>query len=210
MVNRNRNKNVRRNRNARRAKDAPQMQLAPRLNLLRTNNSFVNISYPVFMYAYTTTDLYSFSTGADQRTFTFAQITGATEFTNFAGVYSQYRIKSVSIIVQPLKLSTVTNSYPMLVIGCDPEIASPANPTNSSFILRDTNHFFSANALMPKSVTYNLAQIGTTTHIWKSTSDSPGGTLLFGNNTGTGIFGGGNQLVWEMYISLLVEFSNAK
>jgi len=166
------------------------------------------MSVSMLIYAYNATDLYSFNTGADTRYFSFAGLF-STEFTNFATVYNNYKILSVSCIITPMYSSSSTITYPLLQVGCDPEVATPGNPTNSSFIFRDTNHLFTAKAVAPKSVTFTFPGTGITTNVWKSTADTPSGCLYIGNQTSTGIFSS-TGIAFEGLFSALVKFANVK
>lgn len=194
-------------------KQAPQLQLSQQISLLNSRSSaYANISYPFLIYGYNGSDLYSTTNVGDIRFIAFSAVLGSNEFTNFGTVYSNYRVKSLSLIVNPMVSRTAVANCPLLQVNCDPEANISANPTNSAVILRDTNHLFSAQAVVPKSVTFTFPGVGTSTNIWKSVADLPLGGITFGNNiapVGSAFFAA-TTLVFEVCMTLLVEFNNAK
>lgn len=198
-------------------RNAPMLQLSKNMNLYNKQASaFVNITYPGLIYGYSVSGLYTFTNNADVRYLSFSTITAAAEFTNFATSFANYRIKSCSVIINPLatnvSTSTGTLDRPLLVFGADPQDTNVStNPTNSSFICRDQNHLFNANANVVKSVTFSFPGIGTGTNIWKDTDQQPDrGVFYIGNNSTTNWFGGGNVVIFEYYINLLIEFRATK
>lgn len=192
---------------------APSMQLSRNINLYSNRASAaVNISFPGIIYGYTTSGLYTFTNNADVRYLSFNAICSATEFTNFASAYMNYKIQSCSVIINPLSVNTGTTLYPLLSLSCEPEDSSiSTNPTNSDMILRDQNHLFNAQANTIKSVTFTFPSVGVNTNIWQDTTNLPSkGIFTIGNNSTTNWFGGGNVAVFEYMISLLVVFNGAK
>lgn len=163
------------------------------------------MSFPFFLYAYTTTDLYSLSTTSDGRSISFAQVIGGTEFANFASVYQNYRIKTVTVIVTPMDLQT---TCPILYVGYDPT-AITGNPTNATLISSDRTHMFSPTATQIKAVTFKSPGIGVSTNIWNSVTVAPNGQINFGNNTSTGLFSS-SFVVFDCQLTLQVEFNNPK
>lgn len=197
-----RSNRTRRNKNNH--KNSTQIQLSKNINLFgKGSSAYINVTYPAFIYADSATDKYSFSGVSDIRSIAFSTITAATEFTNFATVYSNYRIHSLSFIVTPMELVT---SCPILYVGLNPEAAA-GNPNNSTFILRDKTHMFSPVSVSMKSVTFKVPGVGITTKIWLPVSATPAGEFLIGNNTFGGIFPSG-IVVFDCQLSFLVEFNN--
>lgn len=172
----------------------------------KSTSAWVNISYPLFIYAYDTSELYSFSGSSDGRTVAFATMTASTEFANFATVYTNYRLHSVSFNTTPMiKTST---PLPSLVVGIDPE-ASGGNPTNSSFILSDHTKLVSPVSNGHRSVNFRFPGVGTSSNIWLPVTTNPAGAFYIGNNTTTGLFAS-TFLAFDCMLSLLVEFNNIK
>jgi hypothetical protein len=194
----------RNNRNSKKAKNAPRLQLSKQINLFtKSDSAYVNISYPVFIYGYSVSGLYSFSGISDSRSIGFTSITGSTEFSNFSNVYKNFRIRSCSIIVAPTSQGSVA---PILYCGLDPE-STTGNPTNSDFIMRDKVHMFTNVANTCKSCTFKVPGVGTTTNIWLPVSATPAGQFVIGNNTYTGIFSS-TSVIFDCQLSFLVEFNN--
>lgn len=198
-------------------RNAPSMQLSKQINLYNQQaTAFVNITYPGLIYGYSVSGLYTFTNNADVRYLAYGTITAATEFTNFAASFANYRIKSCSVIVNPLsnnvRTSTGVLDLPLLVFGSDPQdLNISTNPTNAGFILRDQNHLFSTTSNLVKSVTFTFPGVGTATNIWKDTDTQPDrGLFYIGNNATINWFGGGNVPVFEYYINLLIEFKGTK
>jgi len=198
---------ARRNNNRRnlQKRTAPSQQLSRRTNIFSSNTAaYVNISYPVFIYAYNPSQLYSFSGVGDFRSVAFSLITSGTEFAAFANVYKNYRIKSLSVIVTPMEL---TVSMPILYCAINPE-GTGGNPTNSTFILSDKAHMFSPVSMGCRSVTFTVPNVGQSTNIWLPVSATPSGEFIIGNNTAAGLFSS-TTLLWDCQLSLLCEFNNA-
>lgn len=207
MIKLQRNRGNRRNNKIRGHKTAPQMQLSKNINLLsKSTSAWVNISLPLFVYAYDPSDLYSFSGSSDVRSYAFSTITAATEFTNFATVYNDYRLHSVSFNVTPMSNSSV--ALPSLVCGIDPE-ASSGNPTNATFILSDHTRLISPVANGHRSVNFRFPGVGMSSNIWLPVTTAPSGSFYIGNNTATGLFSS-TILAYDAMLSLLIEFNNIK
>ncbi len=212
--------NKRRNNNKNRIalRSAPVMQLSKQLNLYgpKSATAMVNITYPGLIYGYSVSGLYTFTNNADVRYLAFSTITAAAEFTNFATSFANYRIRSCSVIINPLYrnvgTSTGTLQLPLLVLGCDPQESNlSTNPTNSAFILRDQNHLFSSQNNVVKSVTFTFPGVGTGTNIWRDTDTQPDrGVFYVGCNATNNWFSGGNVPVFEYYMNLLIEFKGTK
>lgn len=215
MIKVQRKRNNVKNRN--KLRSAPSLQLSKQINLYNSQASaVVNITYPGLIYGYQTSGLYTFVNNSDVRYLAFSTITAAAEFTNFATSFSNYRIRSCSVIINPLanNISTSTGAlnYPLLVFGADPQDTNiSTNPTNSSFICRDQNHYFSSLSNVVKSVTFTFPGTGTGTNIWKDTDNQPDrGLFYIGNNSTVNWFGGGNVPVFEYVLNLLIEFRGTK
>jgi len=186
-------------------RNAPSLQLSRRTNIFSSNTSaYVNISYPVFVYGYQPSALYSFSGSADIRSISFSTIISGTEFTNLASVYRNYRIKSLSVIVTPMELTTY---MPILYCGVNPE-GTGGNPTNSNFILSDKAHIFSPVSNGCRSVTFSIPGVGISTNIWSPVTSTHNGEFIIGNNTVNGLFTS-TAFAWDCQLSLLCEFNNA-
>jgi len=198
-------------------RSAPIMQLSKNVDLYsRQASAVVNITYPGIIHGNSVTGLYTFANAVDTRVLSFSQIAAAAEFTQFASSFSNYRVKSCSVIINPLfnniGTSTGNLSLPLLVFGCDPQDPNiGTNPTNNTFILRDQNHLFNSSANLVKSVTFNFPGTGTGTNIWKDTDSPPDrGVFYIGNNSTINWFTAGNVPVFEYYINLLIEFRGTK
>lgn len=196
---------------------APMLQLSKQINLFsKQTSAMVNITLPGVIYGYSTSGLYTFTNNADVRYLAFSAVTGVTEFTNFAATYANYRIRSCSVIINPLYNNVGTSTgalqLPLLVMGCEPEDSNiGTNPVNADFIVRDRNHLFSSLSNVVKSVTFTFPSTGINTNMWYDTDNQPSrGLFYIGNNSTTNWFGGGNVLVFEYYINILVEFRNIK
>jgi len=143
---------------------------------------------------------------------TFQTVIQGTEFTNFAAVFKDYKIQSISAIVNPLSVVyTSAIHFPLLHLNVDSETSTAlANPTNNVFILGDRNHFFSPMSTAIKAVTFRLPKSSAQSTLWRSTADNPVGCLYIGNYYSAGQFGAGTTSIFEMYVSFLIEFSNPK
>jgi len=198
-------RNNRRRRNNKKGNTAPQLQLNRQINLFsKKTSALINISVPVFIYAYQPSLLYSFSGSSDSRSYPFNVISATVEFTNFSMVYANYKINSFSVIVTPMELNTPA---PILYVGLHPEGAS-GNPTNSTFITSDKLKMFSPVQTSMQSVTFRTPGVGLTTNIWKSVATAPDGEFIIGNNTAAGVFAS-TFLIFDCQLSFLVEFNNA-
>lgn len=207
-------KNTQKNRQ--KLRNAPIMQLSKQLNLYdKQTSAIVNITYPGYIYAYSTSGKYTFTNNSDVRYLAFASVQSAVEFTNFATVYNNYKIRSASVIINPLSVNTSLSSgkypLPLLLFGADPQDPNTSsNPTNSTFIIRDNNHIFSPSSNVVKSVTFTFPGTGVGTNIWKDTDSlSDRGLFYIGNNDALNFFSD-NFPVFEYYINLLIEFRGAK
>lgn len=207
------------NNNRSKLRNAPMLQLTKSINLYsKQASAIVNITYPGIIYGYTTSGLYTFTNNSDVRYLAFGTITAAAEFTNFASSFASYRIRSCSVIINPLANNVTTtlgssaSQLPLLVFGADPQdLNINTNPTNSAFIVRDQNHLFSSTSNQVKSVTFTFPGVGTGTNIWKDTDTQPDrGVFYIGNNDTINWFGAGNIPVFEYYLNLLIEFRATK
>lgn len=205
----NKNKNNKRNQ----MRALPFQQLKRHVNLFNKSTSLmVNISYPGIIYGYSVSGLYTFTNNSDVRYLAFGTICSAVEFTDFAGSFMNYRIRSCSAIINPLSVNTGTLQLPMLVLSANPENTNVStNPTNSALIVQDKTHLFNPQSNIIKSVNFTFPSTGLNTNIWYDTTNtSPSGLFSIGNNSTINWFGGGNVAVFEYMIALQIEFANPK
>ncbi len=209
MVRRNQRKQNRRNNFRKNVhKTAPMLQMSKNINLFsKQTSAWVNITVPLVVYSFNTSDLYSFSGISDVRAYAFNTITAATEFTNFASVYTNYRLHSVSVLASPM-LKEPTDFKPMLVVGIDPE-ASSGNPTNTDFILKDHNRLICPRATNITSCNFRFPGVGSSTNLWLPVGTAPSGSFYIGNNGYTGLFST-TEPTFDVVLSIQVEFNNIK
>jgi hypothetical protein len=208
-VNRNNNNNKRGTKTM-----APMLQLSNRMNIFnRLSGTTVNIILPATIYSDMTTGNVSFSAAnVDTRFLSFGQIAASSfPFGNYSSVYSEYRIKSASVIVCPVNNNTqqLAITHSMLYLTCDPEIVSAVNPINSTILGTQSAHLFSIKQIMPKSVSFTFPGVGLNTHLWLPVNSLPTGSFYIGSNTNSNVFGS-IAILYDVSISFQVDFREVK
>jgi hypothetical protein len=174
------------------------------------------ITYEASIFGNYTTSIYSLSGGSDIRFLSYSTILGASEFTNTALLYKNYKIKALSVTLCPVSVFAQTSSivyyvFPMLYISTDPDNTSASNPTNNTIGFSDTAGIFSPLDPQVRQKSWNLAGISNNTDIWLPVAQvsSVPGQVYFGSksiysSTGTTT----NTLVFDVRFELIVDFCN--
>jgi len=167
---------------------------------------------PVYANSTLGTGLYSFVSATDTRYIDFYTIIGnaPSPFSDFLSLYSEMRIRDLTITVIPIKLSSYSysGSYSSLSVTVSPEFTASSNPTNTTVLDTPSAFSFDYNAVSPKTFRYTFPGVGTGSQIWISTGATPLGSLFIGNMV-TSSFDEG-VIVWEMHFSMNVEFRRLK
>jgi hypothetical protein len=159
----------------------------------------INYSAVIYVGPVASTYNYTFTAGSDVRYLALSTIEGSTQFTNYASIFSQYKVVSVKVILSPLKIVTETTalfqSCGSLFCSVDPNETSVVNPTNSVLTTSNDAHMFSPNALEPRSCVFNFPGVGTNSNVYTNTDLLTGGGIYIGAITsatstlaGTAIF----------------------
>lgn len=183
------------------------VKLSRQMNLFnKKDNVTVVINNQANIYWYTVTNLYSFANGSDVRNYNVGTALTSNTFTKMASVYADYRVKSIAVTLNPTISYTLSNeAIPMLYLGCDPQIVS--NPTNSNFIESELVRLFSPYSVAPQFVKFLFPGVGVNTNLWIPVTQTTGGSILIGNNP-TGYALGSDEIVFDVCIGVVVEFSN--
>jgi hypothetical protein len=187
-------------------------QLSNNVNLFQNKGVIVPLKsvIPIKCSAGLATGLYTFSAGSDVRFLAFGQIlvNAPSPFSDFLSLYSEMRIKSLNLMLTPIRSTTFVGQYTSLFISVDPDSStSPSNPTNNTVIDSPSSSMFDYNSISPKSVTYKFPGVGLGGNIWVSTSASIQGSIYIGNMVCAAI---DSSNIWELVCNLIVEFRQLK
>jgi hypothetical protein len=142
----------------------------------------------------------------------FSTILAATEFSQMANVYKNYRIlKAAVTLANALNFSKSNGAhFPILYFDLQPSIAA-ANPTNSDVVDSDSARLFTPFSTRMEDCTWSMPGPGISTNLWYDTSaPSNLGQFVIGMNTNSNFNNGQIDIVFDVKIDLVVQFTNPK
>jgi hypothetical protein len=155
---------------------------------------------------------YSFNSGSDVRNLAFSTILAVTEFSQMATVYKNYRIlKAAVTLANCLNFSKANGThFPILYFDLQPSIAA-ANPTNSDVVDSDSARLFTPYSTRMEDCTWSMPGPGISTNLWYDTSaPSNLGQFVIGTNADANLENASIDIVFDVKIDLVVQFTNPK
>ncbi len=201
------NNNRRFNNNKRRntRKNMARQEISQQITL-GTNIVTRLISLNKFLYANTSPAHYSFTSGTDTRYFPFQDIATSQEFINLQGVYQEFRIEEVSILLSRVNTESV-GVFPILYMNVNTG-GTGANPNNTLIIESPTSRLFSPVSTRMELITYKFNGVSNlSAHIWQNTTGYSGilGQIFIGDN---GVTTTSPAIRWDLKIAFKISYRN--
>jgi len=167
------------------------------------------ITYSSYVHFYQTSGIYTFAAGSDQRYLNFSSILGSAEFTSLGGAFIEYKTVGIQILMSRAIDTAGLAPYPALVVACQPNGITSANPTNSTVVYND-------NTMVVPAISTNLHTkswyfgngAGFSANIWTDCSNAGSqGALYIGSNV---LASASLSNVFDVQIKMICQFRGTK